>query len=118
MPKLNPKIRAGLIWAALLFAGPVGAQEVAVTGEEWVASADDVKDGYLVGVLSVIDTENAVQGTAPADPSVIPTLKKGLHNMTIADIKVTVDDFYATHPDAQDKPVMHVIWDIAVQNAR
>ena len=92
---------------------PTASAEKEVTGADWMASQADVKDGFLMGALTIIDAERGMQGDSPSDDSVVPTLVKGLSAMTVAEIKNAIDTYYSSHPQDTDKLVIHVLWDIA-----
>jgi hypothetical protein len=92
---------------------PTASAEKEVTGADWMASQDSVKDGFLMGALTIIDAERDMQGDTPTDDSVVPTLVKGLSAMTVSDIKNALDAYYRDHPRDTDKLVIHVLWDIA-----
>jgi hypothetical protein len=92
---------------------PTASAEMEVTGAHWMASQDAVKDGFLMGALTIIDAERDMQGDSPTDDSVVPTLVKGLSAMTVGEIKTALDNYYTDHPQDTDKLVLHVMWDIA-----
>lgn len=87
--------------------------DMEVTGTAWMASQDNVKDGFLMGALTIIDAERDMQGDSPTDDSIVPTLVKGLSAMTVAEIKNALNAYYTAHPQDTDKLVIHVLWDIA-----
>ena len=90
--------------------------EMEVTGAHWMASQDDVKDGFLMGALTIIDAERDMQGASPSDGSVVPTLVRGLSSMSVTQIKSAIDDYYGNNPQDSGKLVIHVLWDIATAN--
>ena len=92
---------------------PTASAEMEVTGTDWMASLNEVKDGFLMGALTIIDAERDMQGASPTDDSVVPTLVKGLSAMTVGEIRSALDNYYTDHPQDADKLVIHVLWDIA-----
>jgi len=110
-----------IVIAAMMLASLAGravAQEVPiVTGEHWTRSSDELKKVYLVGVANVIQIETAYEGTAPpADTqSLVPRLAKGLKGQTLDKVRLTLDRWYAEHPDRLSRPVLETLWfEIAV----
>jgi hypothetical protein len=92
---------------------PTASAEMEVTGSDWMATQDDVKDGFLMGALTIIDAERDMQGENPSDDSAIPTLVTGLSSMTVTEIKHAIDAYYRDHPQNANRLVIHVLWDIA-----
>lgn len=90
-------------------------EEFIVTGNEWIASDDDSKNAFLVGMATVIDAEQEYQGRNPPKNSSIPTLAQGLGKLTLVEIKQTLDEYYSRNPNHLDRPIMHVLWDLAVR---
>jgi hypothetical protein len=93
----------------------LAGEEFIVTGNEWIASDDDSKNAFLVGVATVIDAEQEYQGRNPPANSSIPVLAQGLGKLTLVEIKQTLDDYYSRNPKQLDRPIMHVLWDLAVR---
>ncbi|TVM18239.1 hypothetical protein DPQ33_05650 [Oceanidesulfovibrio indonesiensis] len=90
------------------------------TGHDWVASTDREKGAFLLGIATIIEVEQAVQGTDPefAEHTLIDTWTKGLSPFTLTELREQIDAYYEGNPDNLETPVIEVLWrEIALQNA-
>ena len=109
-------VRVGLL---LLLQWPIhasGGEEFVVTGDHWLASDENSKKSFLVGAATIVELEQEFQGPNPPSDSMIPTLVSGLSELRLQDLKSALDRYYADHPELSHRPVMHVIWDLALVN--
>jgi len=114
------KTRQAWHWAAvLLLMALAGASSQAradevplVTGEHWTRSSEQVKKSYLIGVANVIQIESAYHaGNAPPDSqSIIPRTVRGLKGQSLDSVRSALDNWYATHPDRLQRPVIETLW--------
>jgi hypothetical protein len=94
-------------------AAPAAANELPiVTGNEWVASTEREQTAYLLGMATIIDIEQEVQGMNPefAEHTLIDTWVKGLSPYTITELREKIDVYYASNPGELDTPVVEVLW--------
>lgn len=88
-----------------------------VTGEQWIASSDDVKKAYLVGVANLLDIENAYRASNPQASSqeIAPQFAKGMRGQTLDSVRQGLDSWYAAHPTLVQHPVIETLWFEMVQ---
>ncbi len=119
------RILASICMAMLLVcaigAHTASAYEVPMaTGHDWIESTDREKGAFLLGMATIIEVEQAVQGPEPefADHTLIDTWTKGLSPYTITELRKKLDAYYENNPNDLDKPVIEVLWrEIALQHA-
>jgi hypothetical protein len=90
-----------------------GQDLVIVNGEHWVNSSLEQKRAYLFGVGNVLEIEQAMAGDdyqAMRERSIVPVLLNGLSGTSIANIVTQLDEFYSTHSDQINKPVIEVLY--------
>ncbi|MEZ5592161.1 MAG: hypothetical protein R3F53_16195 [Gammaproteobacteria bacterium] len=112
-------IRACVLGAALSLSVCVQAQGIAddpdapiATGEHWTSAQPNAKLAYLLGIVNMLEIEQALQvDTPPADnASLVPVMVRGLKDMTLNQIREALDGWYSDHPDQLSRPVMETIW--------
>jgi hypothetical protein len=84
-----------------------------VTGEHWTDSSMEQRRAYLFGVGNMLEIEQAMAGDtyqSMRGRSVVPVLLEGLSGVSISDIVVQLDKFYADHPDQLNRPVIEVLY--------
>jgi hypothetical protein len=83
-----------------------------VTGQQWVQSSDLVKKSYLIGIANIVQVELAYEGgNSPRDEqTVVPRFARGLRGETLDSVRSRVDQWYASHPDQLQRPVIETIW--------
>lgn len=83
-----------------------------VTGEQWVASSDDAKKAYLIGISNLLDIERAYYGSAMSANSneIAPRFATGLQGQTLDSVRNGLDKFYAANPTKIQHPVIETIW--------
>ncbi len=110
---LTPLILLGMLG----FATAVRAELPIVTGKEWMASDNDTKLAFLLGLATMIKVEQNLLGDPPppGTRSFAPALAKGLAGMSLTEVMQRIDSIYADHPGRRKKSVIGVIWrDIAI----
>ena len=119
--KTLPILKKYALGAALVLSISTGAlaQSIAddpdapiATGEHWTTAQENSKLAYLLGVVNVLEIEQALQADAPpADTdSVVPVMVRGLKDMTLNQIKDALDRWYADNPGQLNRPVLETIW--------
>ncbi len=112
-------IRACVLGAALSLSVGVQAQSIAddpdapiATGEHWTSAQPNAKLAYLLGIVNMLEIEQALQVDAPPadDASLVPIMVRGLKDMTLNQIREALDGWYSDHPDQLSRPVMETIW--------
>ena len=91
----------------------VAADLTIVTGEHWSTASLEQKRAYLFGVGNVLEIEQAMAGAQYAtmrERSLVPVLLEGLSGISISDIVVQIDKYYADHPDQINRPVLEVMY--------
>lgn len=91
----------------------VAADLTIVTGEHWSPASLEQKRAYLFGVGNVLEVEQAMAGEQYAnmhERSLVPVLLEGLSGMSISDMVVQIDKYYADHPDQINRPVLEVMY--------
>jgi len=106
-----------ILLVALSAAAWAGQKEAAdltiVTGEHWVGASVKQKRAYLFGIGNLLEIEQAMAGdqyAAMRGRSIVPVLLEGLAGVSIADMVVQLDKFYADHPDQIKRPVIEVMY--------
>jgi hypothetical protein len=120
------KIFFFFLYAAVLSSGLsiVHAQDEdlpMITGVNWTTAPERSKLAWLHGAATIVEIEQEAQAkSAPAAQcnSFVPTLIGGLSDFSLTEIKEQIDDFYDNNRDQLRKPVIHVLWDLAVANAQ
>jgi len=109
-------LRAAAVAACMtlaVLAGPARAADIPlVTGEQWTASTEQVKKGYLVGIANLVQVELAFGGATPAADaqSVVPRMAKGLRGQTLDSVREGLTRWYAANPQRLQRPVVETIW--------
>ena len=91
----------------------VAADLTIVTGEHWSPASLEQKRAYLFGVGNVLEVEQAMAGEQYAnmrERSLVPVLLEGLSGMSISDMVVQIDKYYADNPDQINRPVLEVMY--------
>ena len=115
---MNRKLRLGLLAfaACATFAassGVTAADEVPlITGDQWTRSSEQLKKVYLIGIANTLQVEAAYQAANPPadDQSLIPRFGKGLKGQTLDSVREALNNWYASHPDSLQQPVLETIW--------
>lgn len=83
-----------------------------VTGTNWIATSDNEKKAFLLGIGTVLMLAQAWYGDNPPSPeqSFIPTMIDGLDTLTLTEVLAWIDAWYAAHPDQLERPVMELVW--------
>jgi len=114
-------LTAYVLGAALILSvcGGVQAQSSAedpdapiATGEHWTTAKPNAKLAYLLGIVNVIEIEQALQVDMQItdEASLVPVMVRGLKDMTLNQIVEVVDRWYADNPDQLTRPVLETIW--------
>jgi hypothetical protein len=92
-----------------------------ITGVNWTTAPEKSKLAWLHGAATIVEVEQEIQAkNSPAAQcnSFVPTLIGGLSGFTLTEIMENIDGFYDKNRDQLQKPVIHVVWDLAVANAQ
>ena len=101
--------------ASLMCASPVFANAEddmkQVTGSHWSQSTDELREAYLYGVGNMLEMEQAMHDDAISSKnSMVPVLIKALSPMTLDQVKDSLTNWFASHPDQADRPVVEVLY--------
>ncbi len=93
-----------------------------INGERWVASSVEEKRAYLFGVGNMLELEQAMMGKnyeAMRKDSLVHVLLEGLSGISIADLMIKLDQYYANAPQNKKKAVIEVLYiDMAKANLK
>lgn len=93
-----------------------------INGGHWVASSMEQKRAFLFGVGNMLEIEQAMAGDkyeTMRGHSIVPVLLEGLSGISIADLVMQLDKYYAEHPKDMDKAVIEVLYvDMAKPNLK
>ena len=93
-----------------------------INGERWVASSVEEKRAYLFGVGNMLELEQAMMGKnyeAMRKDSLVHVLLEGLAGISIADLMIKLDQYYANAPQNKKKAVIEVLYiDMAKANLK
>jgi hypothetical protein len=82
-----------------------------VTGEQWVASSDEAKKAYLVGVANILEIERAYAGSTPTGANdIAPRFAQGMQGQTLDGVRQGLDNWYAANPTRIQHPVIETLW--------
>jgi hypothetical protein len=84
-----------------------------VSGKEWVSSSHEQKRAYLFGVGNVLQIERAMVGDGYQDmrgSSIVPVLLDGLSGVSLDNIVMQLDKYYADNPSQSKRPVIEVLY--------
>ena len=91
-----------------------------VNGEAWVDSSLEQKRAFLFGVGNMLEIEQAMVGDdyeAMRGRSIVPVLLEGLSGISITDLVIQLDNYYAKHPQKMDRAVIEVLYlNMAIPN--
>ena len=95
---------------------------VIINGEHWLTSSLEQKRAYLFGVGNMLELEEAMMGKnyeALRNKSIVHVLLEGLSGISIADLVLQLDNYYAKFPQNKKKPVIEVLYiDMAKPNLK
>ena len=98
----------------MLSAFACSAQDLEIIkGDRWVTSNLEQKRAFLFGVGNMLEIEQAMVGDdyeAMRGRSIVPVLLEGLSGISIADIVVQLDNYYAEHPQQMERSVIEVLY--------
>jgi hypothetical protein len=93
-----------------------------INGGHWVSSSMEQKRAFLFGVGNMLEIEEAMAGDnyeAMRGHSIMHVLLEGLSGISIADLVVQLDKYYAEHPKNMKKAVIEVLYvDMAKANLK
>jgi hypothetical protein len=84
-----------------------------VSGEEWVGSSMEQKRAYLFGVGNMLQIERAMAGDGYQDSrgrSIVPVLLDGLAGISLDNIVMQLNKYYADNPAQSKRPVIEVLY--------
>jgi len=88
-----------------------GPDMALVTGEHWSQSTDELRKAYLYGIGNILEMEQAMHDDAVSSKnSMVPVLIKALSPMTLDQVKDSLTNWYASHPDQAKRPVVEVLY--------
>ena len=111
----------GLVFAlGSAFADDASDDVPLIDGTIWTESTDVEKESYLVGAGNFMTVEYVFQqqmDNPPTDEqSAVPRYWHAIEDVTLNDMIVVIDRWYADNPDSQETPVLVVIWNEYVEN--
>ena len=93
-----------------------------INGEHWVTSSLEQKRAFLFGVGNMLEIEQAMAGDnyeAMREHSIVPVLLEGLSGVSIANLVMQLDQYYAEYPQYLKKAVIEVLYlDMAKPNLK
>jgi len=93
-----------------------------INGGHWVTSTMEQKRAFLFGIGNMLEIEQAMAGDhfeAMREHSIMPVLLEGLSGISIADLVMQLDKYYAQHPQNMKKAVIEVLYvDMAKPNLK
>ena len=84
-----------------------------INGGHWVTSSMEQKRAFLFGIGNMLEIEQAMVGDhyeAMREHSIVPVLLEGLSGISIADLVMQLDKYYAQHPQNMKKAVIEVLY--------
>ncbi|MCC8402612.1 hypothetical protein LJ655_12040 [Paraburkholderia sp. MMS20-SJTN17] len=81
-----------------------------VTGQQWMASTEDQKKAYLIGISNVIDVERAYAGNTANSDDIAQRFGKGMQGQTLDSVRQGLDSYYAANPTMIQHPVIETLW--------
>lgn len=84
-----------------------------INGGHWVTSSMEQKRAFLFGIGNMLEIEQAMAGDryeAMREHSIVPVLLEGLSGISIADLVMQLDKYYAQHPQNMKKAVIEVLY--------
>lgn len=93
-------------------AGAVEREIPVVTGDHWTTASEDQKKAFLLGMATILELDQEVQGTnpPPACKSLVNTWCQGLSAYSLSDLRMALDEYYWKNPDKLARPVVDVMW--------
>lgn len=95
------------------------------TGKYWIKTPQEAKEAYLFGIESAVQIENSIKDKLSDSKSrkdrayILSPFVKGWMKAFVStgrtQIIKEVDDWYNSHPDQLNRPVLDVIWYELVQ---
>jgi hypothetical protein len=114
MNKLIPVIVGvvSLVSASLVAAESNGKPDMPlVTGSHWVQSTDELREAFLYGIGNILEMEQAMHDDAISSKnSMVPVLIKALSPMSLDQVKDSLTNWYAGHPEQAERPVVEVLY--------
>lgn len=90
------------------------AQELEIiNGDHWTTSSLEQKRSFLFGIGNMLEIEQAMVGDdyeMMRGRSIVPVLLEGLSGISIADLVVQLDNYYAEHPQQMERSVIEVLY--------
>ncbi|MDX2417345.1 MAG: hypothetical protein QNK19_07780 [Xanthomonadales bacterium] len=91
-----------------------------INGGHWVSSSLEQKRAFLFGIGNMLEIEQAMAGDhyeAMRGHSIVHVLLEGLSGISIADLVMQLDQYYAERPENMNKAVIEVLYvDMAKPN--
>lgn len=81
-----------------------------VTGEQWMASSEEAKKAYLVGIANLLEVERAYAGTDAHGDDIAQRFGKGMQGQTLDSVRQGLDSYYAANPAMIQHPVIQTLW--------
>jgi len=81
-----------------------------VTGQQWMASSEEAKKAYLVGIANLIEIERAYSGNSASSSDISQRFGKGMQGQTLDSVRQGLDNYYAANPAMIQHPVVETIW--------
>ncbi|WP_321948233.1 hypothetical protein [Paraburkholderia sp. J10-1] len=81
-----------------------------VTGQQWMASSEDQKKAYLVGIANLLEIERAYAGNSASSSDISLRFGKGMQGQTLDSVRQGLDNYYASNPAMIQHPVIETLW--------
>ncbi|WP_415774632.1 hypothetical protein [Paraburkholderia sp. J11-2] len=82
-----------------------------VTGQQWMASSEEAKKAYLVGIANLLEVERAYAGnSASSNNDISLRFGKGMQGQTLDSVRQGLDSYYASNPAMIQHPVIETLW--------
>jgi len=103
---------------ALILVLVSSSAQAGMTGADWLDSSADMKQGVVLGVLTVIDAERSFRVADEQCASAEPTLIHGLGHMKVPQLQQALESYYQQHPEQRNRAISHAIWALAEQQIK
>lgn len=82
-----------------------------VTGEHWVVASQQERQAFLLGMATIIELEQEVQGGAQEGcKTLVHSWITGMGSHSITDVRMELDEYFRINADKRSRPVVEVLW--------
>jgi len=112
MNKLIPVVAGVVSLCSMLQVSAAPAADMKfVTGTHWSQSTVELRKAYLYGIGNMVEMEQAMHDPSiTSKNSMVPVLVRGLSPMNLEQVENALTNWYASHPEQADRPVLDVLY--------